>query len=356
MKKVCVFCGKTPEKKNKEHVLPQWLLSLTGDPNRIVTFGQKVSENENDEELIEIKFNWKALTVPSCTSCNDKFGKLESSVKPIIQKAIDKVELTPDEILLLLDWLDKVRIGLWLNYYYLEKNKSQINPRMFIENRMGKKDRFLQIHFLESVNKKSDGLNAFGVETFAFQNNPSCFGLRINNILIINGSNDFAISKECGFPYPEIMEMTTNGMLSLDQWVYTRETATRHELNLHKGVLTILQPIHSGLDLLNNYYKDSYLQINCLEPDKKIGRLFKVSNELIEPIYNMTEPLDYKSVTGGEIKYIGKLIAKVYEKQKFFIERIDFQDKEYFSKILDLNDKYIQFYENYHKETLPNIG
>lgn len=351
MKKICVFCGKTPKNKNKEHILPQWLLSLTGDPNRIVTFGHKIPEIGLEEEIKEINFNWKALTVPSCTSCNDKYAKLESSVSPIIESITKKEELKSDEIILLLDWLDKVRIGLWLNYYYLEKNKGQIEPRMFIENRIGRKDRFLQIHFLESKNENSKGLNAFGVETFAFQNNPSCFALRINNILIINASNDFAISKECGFPYPEIMKTASNGMLSLSNWSYLRDTANLKELNINKGVLTILQPIQSGIDMLDNYYKDSYLQFNCLDTENKIGRLFRVSGEKIEPIYDMSNTLHYESVTGNDIKYIGELISKTYEKQNYFIERISVEEQEYFSKILEINNKYIKFYRNYHKET-----
>ena len=37
--KFCVFCGKKPENKNKEHIIPQWLIKLTGDPNRKINLG-----------------------------------------------------------------------------------------------------------------------------------------------------------------------------------------------------------------------------------------------------------------------------------------------------------------------------
>jgi len=37
--KYCVFCGKPPSDKNKEHVLPHWLIKMTGDPNRVVNLG-----------------------------------------------------------------------------------------------------------------------------------------------------------------------------------------------------------------------------------------------------------------------------------------------------------------------------
>jgi hypothetical protein len=30
----CIFCGKTLDGKTREHVLPYWLLEMTGDPTR----------------------------------------------------------------------------------------------------------------------------------------------------------------------------------------------------------------------------------------------------------------------------------------------------------------------------------
>ena len=37
--KFCVFCGKPPDGKTREHVVPYWLLEMTGDPTRVVAFG-----------------------------------------------------------------------------------------------------------------------------------------------------------------------------------------------------------------------------------------------------------------------------------------------------------------------------
>ena len=47
------------------------------------------------------------------------------------------------------------------------------------------------------------GLNAFGVESLIFHLQPSCFGLKINNILILNMSSDYLFASRCGFPYPQ---------------------------------------------------------------------------------------------------------------------------------------------------------
>ena len=345
MEKKCVFCGNKPNKKNKEHVLPQWLLKMTGDPNRVVKFGTNYSTGK------EIEFNWGSLTVPSCTKCNEKYGVFESSIKPLINKLITKADISGNEALKILDWLDKVRIGLWINYYYLESNKAQITPRLCIDNRMGQKDRFMQIHFIESKGKSAKGLNAIGVETFPFQFNPSCFGLRINNILIISGSNDFIISENCGFPYPNKIEPQKNGILSLLDWVYNRKSNTKIKgLSLHKGVLTVMQPIHTQIDYQANYFSDSYLIQNCIDVEKRVGTLFRIENKLIQPINDLEEKLKYESVMGQEMKTLGVLISKVYTGQNTFLLRQASEKEDYVKAALEFNKKRIEFYE----KTLPN--
>ena len=339
MKKTCVFCGKIPKKKNKEHVLPYWLLSLTGDPNRVVKFGFNYSQGK------EINFNWNNFTIASCSDCNDKYANFENKVKSIMVKLINKTEIDSNEALELLDWLDKVRIGLWLNYYYLEKNKAQIDPRLTVENRMGKKDRFMQIHFLES-DREQQGLNAFGVETFLFQINPACFGLRINNILLINGSNDFIISENCGFPFPKKINSHKNGMLELQEWEYNRNVSKRiNGSNLHKGVLTLLQPIQAQVDYKTNFFSDSYLVENCIDNEKRIGTLFRFSEDYVTPVHDFDMKLNYESVKGENVNHIGELISKVYELQNTSLLKLTSRSDKLIDDIIELNKKHIDFYK-----------
>jgi len=339
MSQICIFCGKQPNSKNKEHVLPQWLLRMTGDPIRVVRFRM----NYFEEKLIE--FNWKNFTAPACRQCNDKYASFEAEIQPLIEKLTNKKEITGNEAIKILDWFDKVRVGLWLNYYYLEKNKGQISPKLCIDNRLGKKDRFLQIYFLESRHK-SEGLNAFGVETFAFQFNPSFFGLRINNILIINGSNDFFISKNCGFPYPNFLEIVENGMLSVSDWKYDRQTSPIIDnLALHKAVLTIMQPIHTEMKYESNFFNDSYLFQNCIDLTNRIGTLFKIENNVLNPIKDLNSFMKYESVIGNETKLIGELIAKVYEGQNVFLSRIKSKKNEAFKKAIEINIKHVEYYK-----------
>src|ERR1700741_3952314 len=37
--KFCIFCGGKPVENAREHVLPQWLIAVTGDPQRQGMFG-----------------------------------------------------------------------------------------------------------------------------------------------------------------------------------------------------------------------------------------------------------------------------------------------------------------------------
>lgn len=62
-----------------------------------------------------------SFTFPACTACNDKYAKLESAVKPILLDLMAGNSVTPEQINMLLDWFDKVRLGIWLGQLYLEK-------------------------------------------------------------------------------------------------------------------------------------------------------------------------------------------------------------------------------------------
>src|ERR1035438_633033 len=81
--KFCVFCGEAPESKNKEHIIPRWLLEMTGDPSRKVFLG--IDHTRNPPSIRSFAFD--AFTFPACKGCNEGFSEFESSAKAIIQKA-----------------------------------------------------------------------------------------------------------------------------------------------------------------------------------------------------------------------------------------------------------------------------
>jgi hypothetical protein len=193
LKKFCVFCGSEINTKTKEHVIPKWLMELTGDPNREVYLGFNWNNIENPFRI----FRFSSFQFPACKSCNGKFSSLENSAKESILKLLEGKTLKVKNLHDLLDWFDKLRIGLWLGYHYLNKNIVSITPKFAIEKRMGIRDRMIAIYKLEDI---TDGINFVGVDTFAFQHVPSCFALRINNYYFFNLSKEFLFAKNLGFP------------------------------------------------------------------------------------------------------------------------------------------------------------
>ena len=83
MKKKCIFCGKEPKNTTKEHIIPQWLIKETGDPNRKALFG---INKKNQEHII---FNFNSFVFPACEECNNEYSQLENKVKSIIIKNVE---------------------------------------------------------------------------------------------------------------------------------------------------------------------------------------------------------------------------------------------------------------------------
>jgi hypothetical protein len=57
--KRCIFCGNPPSAKNKEHVVPKWLIELTGDPKREWYLGLYFGEPRLEEACsVDDKIQW----------------------------------------------------------------------------------------------------------------------------------------------------------------------------------------------------------------------------------------------------------------------------------------------------------
>jgi hypothetical protein len=108
VEKLCVFCGEKPKEKNAEHIIPKWLIELTGNPKRKANFGY-----QHDIETYPKRrtFSFDAFKFPSCASCNQKYAVHEATTKSIIEKMLVSDPLSASDINILLDWFDKVRVG-----------------------------------------------------------------------------------------------------------------------------------------------------------------------------------------------------------------------------------------------------
>jgi hypothetical protein len=331
-RRVCVFCGEGPVDKNKEHVLPQWLLEMTGDPSRVVKFGTDFSTGRT------IEFAWSSLVVPACSSCNGDFSKLENTAKPIVEKLVLRQAVPAADYLILLDWLDKVRIGLWIEYSLLQKIPEAVQPNFYVQSRVGTKDRLVALYPLTG---NPQGLNAVGVESFVFHRTPSCFGLRINNLLILNMSADYLFSGRCGFPFPKTRELMLDGEHTGKIILSDFETArrVRHPImkkRLHKPSVLLFQPIMQARNEIRPITQadfpppkesgflrefssfDSFLAEHTIPPyPSGKGILFRQYSDSVEAVGDMSQTMEFDSVIGRECKSTYELFAQVYEFQNF---------------------------------------
>jgi hypothetical protein len=191
----CLFCGAPPTSKTKEHVIPRWLIALTGDPKRQWYLGVKSTK----DGLKEHKFSADQFQFPACESCNNIYSRLEDRTKANIERLLNGGALTAREWDDLLDWFDKVRIGVWLGMRMLNKNLPLAVPKFHVDQRIGVKDRCVLMYHGNDSNK---GLRMHSVSNPVFYSWPSCFGLTINSLVFINASSDFMLAARMGFPFP----------------------------------------------------------------------------------------------------------------------------------------------------------
>ena len=191
MAKFCIFCGNPPQDKNAEHIIPQWLINMTGKRSRVMNL-----ESVTDRPISFITFKF-----PACEKCNSDYAKLEALVKPVMEKILAGQSVSAVDLHNLLDWFDKVRVGLWLGFLQLKGDVEDKKPHMHIKTRVGRKDRML---IVERVDDTQTGIGIIGANTEAFLESPSAFQLRINNYIFTNVS-DFLYKSEDLFALPEII-------------------------------------------------------------------------------------------------------------------------------------------------------
>jgi hypothetical protein len=196
---ICVFCGEIAQQKNKEHILPDWLIGYTGNPNRVVNIFLNIKEFVDKKDFVPFRFALDKFTLPSCYKCNNDFSTLESSAKKVMLSIMKEEPLSSKDFSTLLDWFDKVRTGLWLAQYILNKNYYGIDPNFHISLRIRRYDRLL---FIYKNSNEDRCLSWQGIDGPSFNLNPSCFALNINNYYFFNASYNFLFSRRFGLPYP----------------------------------------------------------------------------------------------------------------------------------------------------------
>jgi len=317
--KFCVFCGKEPKDKTREHILPQWLIELTGKPNRVVNFGINYEDNKT------ITFAWSQFVVPACEKCNSEYSDLEAKVKPLIEKTLLRKALPAKDWITILDWLDKVRVGLWLAHHLIQKNPTGIEPSFHINDRINTKDRMVCVY---PIKDNRDGLNGFGSETLLFHRSPSCIAIRINDVIILNMSTDYLFSGRCGFPFPKerkiIIEKENNGLLHVSDFKCSQKV--KHPIireSIFKPSIQLYQPImqkdiNGNFPLIDDsleYISANYIKKHTLPGKEGHGVLFRQFKSNVTPIYDKDELIEFDSVNPPDSKPLYKILAQVYDFQ-----------------------------------------
>lgn len=268
-----------------------------------------------------IKFSWSALVMPACEACNGEYSVLEATVKPIVQSLLHRKPITSSQTFVLLDWLDKVRICLWLNQLVMQKSVETIDPHLHVGNRIGTKDRLL---YLYTLGGRGEGLNAFGIESLVFQHQPSCFALRVNDIILFNASSDYAFSHACGFWNPQRVVRHIDGEFAgqvefLDFAMTRKITHPIVEYPLLKAALRVIQPIAQrrpdGEFFGPLRQNESYHLGHMSDPSRGAGIIFRQFDDRVFPVYDRDCPIGFEEVDPYRNGNAGDIVAQVYRFQ-----------------------------------------
>ena len=292
--RLCIFCGLSLTEKTVEHVIPQWLIEMTGPRNRLINLGVDLYRGEPRQ------FAFGAFKFPACDACNNRYSEFEGKVKPIINLLLNGGKIVGADISRLLDWFDKVRIGLWLGFRYLDKNHWNIRPNFHIDQRIGKYDRALSIYRHPAVTEK--GVSFIGVSTPIFGLMPTCFTLRINNMMFINTSSMGLFSEGLGFPYP-----SREGASKAGDGVLVMLEPGKEEVSLPlygppppEGGLTLVQPMFRVQTLGDTAspYDRAYVRDRSLDFANGVGAIFlgETAEMVTQPVRVADAPISLESL------------------------------------------------------------
>lgn len=212
--RICVFCKKYPVSKSSEHVIPRWLMELTGDPKRKI----RVASVDQTSRFLYID----SFKFPACLKCNSEYSLLENRTKLVVKNLIEGNAASANDIETLMDWLDKVRVGLWLGSLMYSGNPYKVTPKFAISSRP-KKDRIVYLARTKSSSSiRIHGLNIIGFNDPLFHVIPCLLGLRVNGLMIFSLSADAILYGKIALPNYKILAVSLDGAY-FAQEVYSNE-------------------------------------------------------------------------------------------------------------------------------------
>ena len=355
--KFCIFCGKKPEGKTKEHVLPKWLIEMTGGKKRTANFGINKAFSP---EKIHRQFSFKQFVFPACDNCNNFYSALEEKIKPILIDILQEKEISSFQLSLFMDWLDKIRVGLWLGMMQLDENYLETAPKFHISSRIGQADRLL---IIEKTDGKTEKLNFGGVDCPSFSLTPSAFTLIVNNYYFTNVSMPFLFSARLGFPFPQNVYVSPDRDALECNFSHGRERIMLPLLrrNLTDKGIRIYQPMFKNGQLSENtqhYYSGDYVKAHSMDIKNGLGNIFiDKNNRLSEYQKNDSLLLQPDEIQDDEELFI-KSAINVNQWQNWLssqmpsLEKLSYEQKKFvksrFRMAKEVNDIFI----NHHEDVL----
>jgi len=316
------------------------LIELTGDPKRTVRLGDDKTKDGYPARM----FSFDQFKFPSCTSCNDEFSNLETQAKTIIDKIMLLDNVSAAELSVLLDWFDKLRIGIWLGFFYLDKNFVGINPKFYIRQRMGEHDRLLCIYRARS---ERECLHFIGFDTPSFYFAPCCFTLRINSFSFFNLSYMFLFARRMGLPYGSEAYYLPN---EEDPYNYITEVSGT------EGIQRIMTPLLRKLFCIQGtelyqpmfphlvkqetaFYDNDYVRNMSMNWEGGVGKIFKQDGlSLLEYPHEPTK--DWLPLKTYDINSMAKsVVQQTFEWQIYInentpsMDRIPKEEQKYWLKV-----------------------
>jgi hypothetical protein len=323
MGKKCIFCGNKPENKNLEHIIPLWLIKHTGDPKRIVYHGMHFGRRPNETQPKIFAFD--QFRFPSCEACNLRWSDLENDIKHTVIKLENEQKVTEVELSQFLDWFDKVRVGIWLARQMDKSTASLVDPKFYIDQRVGTSDRLLYI----SSGSASQGLTTIGVGGALFGFMPSVFALRINSLMFFNVSSAGLFGHRLGFPRLYDKATQVKGERAYLPWVDSGSNQISYPI-VHRryplAALKLYQPMYRHLNVHHFWqenYRTPYVVDNSLDWSTGAGGIFWDTGYSAERVDELTEQ-HYGSTHVMSGSRLGEQVANAVSKWQNQLSRIGF--------------------------------
>jgi len=266
------------------------------------------------------EFAFDSFTFPACKECNSSFSDLECRVKTILAHMLDRQPLTFVDLTIFMDWLDKVRVGLWLGGIMLNKNCQGVRPSFHIIQRIGSADRLVAVYETSDDNWK--GLTWGGTDSPVFHFMPSCFSLTINRFCFVSVSSDFLFAQRIGLSYPEARYFDEAGShrvslapgtktLSLPLFSYDFGAACRL---IWQPAIPWRQLMPGGPDSDPlGLYDNDYVRDMCLDYEAGVGKVFTATPSGLEAFSGLGSTCWLPSFTQSRGEVVWRSAVAVFE-------------------------------------------